>query len=235
MSGALRMLGAIALQGALEGALLPQVKRERGLSVQTQWAPTVLLMDRIERGERADILILTDEALAALADRGLVDPSRIVPLARAILGVGVVSGTPHPDISTSEAFRQSLLAARSVCFSQSGTSGIYFAGLIERLGIADRIRSRATIAPSGFTGARVVTGEADLAIQQISELRAVEGIEVVGPFPDELQNPTNFSAAIMTDTQEREEAIALLDRLTDRTAIEAYRHAGLEPRSSASS
>ena len=104
---------------------------------------------------------------------------------------------PHPDIATEAALRTTLLAARSVAYSRLGASGVYFAQLIVRMGIAAEINAKATIVEQGFTAERLVSGEADLAVQQISELKQVEGIEVVGPVPHDLQTPAVFSAGRM--------------------------------------
>ena len=111
------------------------------------------------------------------------------------------AGAAHPDIATEAALRETLLGARSVAYSRIGASGIFFAQLIERMGIAAEINARATIVPSGFTAERLVNGEADLAIQQLSELKQVAGVEVVGPIPLHLQSPAVFSAGRMAASQ----------------------------------
>jgi molybdate transport system substrate-binding protein len=139
----------------------------------------------------------------------------------------VRAGSPHPDIATEAAFRTSVRAARSVAYSKIGASGIYFAGLIERLGIAAEINAKATIS-SGFTAERLVTGEADLAVQQISELKQVEGIEVVGPIPLSLQTPAVFSAGRMAASEQAAQADALLRYLASAEVAPVLIETGLE-------
>jgi len=152
-----------------------------------------------------------------------------VDLARSWVGIAVKAGQAHPDISTEAALRRALLGARSVAYSRLGASGILFAKLIERLGIASDINARAVIIPQGFTAGRLITGEADLAIQQISELKQISGIEVVGPIPYELQTPAVFSAGRMAATSGLAEADRLLRFLASPEVAPALRASGLEP------
>ena len=109
----------------------------------------------------------------------------------------------RPDLSTEASFRRALLEARSVAFSRGGASGIYFAGLMERMGIAEAVRAKATIIPAGFAAEKLVSGEADLAVQQISELMVVDGVDIVGPFPDAVQTTMRFSAAAVVGSPAR--------------------------------
>jgi molybdate transport system substrate-binding protein len=225
----LRIMSGIAFRGAFESVVLPAFARAHGVPVEIEWNPTNLLMKTIEQGGRADVVLVTDEAIDTLAARDLVEPASRVKLARALLGVAVKRGAAKPDIATAEAFRRTMLDARSVAYSQHGASGLYFADLIRRLGIADQVAPRATIIPSGFTAERLVTGEADVAVQQISELMAVEGVDVVGPFPAEYQAETPFSAALFQSCAHRSAAEAFLRQLATPDAMRAYREAGLTP------
>jgi molybdate transport system substrate-binding protein len=152
-----------------------------------------------------------------------------VDLARSWVGIAVKAGAAHPNISTEAALRAALLGARSVAYSQLGASGILFAKLIERLGIASDITGRAVIIPQGFTAEKLVTGEAELAVQQISELKQVAGIEVVGPIPYELQTPAVFSAGRIATTTRPAEADRLLRFLASSEVAPALRESGLEP------
>ena len=125
--------------------------------------------------------------------------------------------------------RKSLLAARSIAYSRLGASGVYFAQLIQRWGIAAEINAKATIVEQGFTAERLVSGEADLAVQQISELKQVEGIEVVGPIPHDLQTPAVFSAGRMANARHAEAADRLLRYLASPEVVPVLRQSGLEP------
>ena len=148
---------------------------------------------------------------------------------RSRIGVAVARGAPHPDISTLDAFKRAMTGARSVAYSRGGQSGVWFAPMIERIGIADAVNARATIIPSGFTAEKLVTGEADIAIQQLSELQVVEGIEIVGPLPDAVQKVTTFAAAVMTGSAERDVAERFVRTLTTPAAVAAYRATALDP------
>ena len=174
-------------------------------------------------------VILTREGLDALSGGGRVVPASCVDLARSFVGIAVREGLPHPDIVSEAGLRATLLGARSVAYSRIGASGIFFAQLIERLGIASEINTKATITPSGFTAMRLITGEADLAVQQISELKQVAGVEVVGPLPRELQPPAVFSAGVMAASPRAAQADQLLRFLSLPEVAPVLRDSGLEP------
>ena len=200
-----------------------------GGCIIADFAPTLALLDRLCGGEGADVVILTREGLSELAGVGCVVADSCVDLARSYVGLAVKAGAVHPDIVTEAALRTALLGARSVAYSRIGASGILFAQLIEQLGIAAEINARAVIIPSGFTGERLVGGEADLAIQQISELMQVSGVDVVGPIPHELQTPAVFSAGRMAASRKADQADRLLHYLASPEVAPVLRSCGLEP------
>jgi molybdate transport system substrate-binding protein len=228
MSDAVRVLSTLALKGAVQ-ALAGQYQAAGGAGIDADFAPTLALLERLRAGEAADVVILTREGLDEVAREGRVAAESCVDLARSFVGVAVKAGTPHPNVATEAALRAALLAARAVAYSRLGASGILFARLIEQLGIASEINARAVIIPQGFTAERLVSGEADLAIQQISELKQVSGIEVVGPIPRELQTPAVFSAGRMNASQKAGEADRLLRYLASPEVAPALRESGLEP------
>jgi molybdate transport system substrate-binding protein len=228
MADALRVLSTLALKGAVHG-LAGQYQAAGGAPVDADFAPTLALLDRLRSGETADVVILTREGLAELAREGRVVAESCVDLARSYVGIAVKAGAARPDISTGPALRTALVGARSVAYSRLGASGILFAQLIERLGIAAEINARATVIPQGFTAERLVSGEADLAVQQISELKQVAGIEVVGPIPYELQTPAVFSAGRMAPSQKAAQADHLLRFLASPEVAPVLRESGLEP------
>jgi len=181
MGKVLRVLSTLALKGAVE-RLAGQYQATTGVTLDADFAPTVGLMKRLSEGEMADVLILTREGVDELVAKGSIVAASKVDLARSYVGLAVKAGHAHPDIATEAAFRATLLAARSVAYSKIGASGLYFAELIQRLGIAAEINARATIT-AGFTAEQLITGAADLAVQQLSELKQVAGVELVGPIP----------------------------------------------------
>ena len=228
MDNAVRVLSTLALKGAVH-SLAGQYEAASGVRIDADFAPTLALLDRLRGGERADVAILTREGLDDMAREGRVVADSCVDLARSYVGIAVKAGSVHPDIATEPALRAALLAARSVAYSRIGASGILFAQLIERLGIASAINARAKIIPSGFTAERLVAGEADLAVQQISELKQVAGIEVVGPIPRELQIPAVFSAGRMAGSGKAALSDRLLRFLASSEVAPVLRESGLEP------
>ena len=227
METVLRVLSTLALKGAVE-SLAGRYQAATATRIDADFAPTVGLLKRLREGEKADVLILTREGLDELIGEGAVVASSRVDLARSYVGLAVKAGQPHPDIATEAAFKKALLLARSIAYSRIGASGIYFAELIQRLGIAAEINARATIT-SGFTAERLVTGEADIAVQQLSELKQVAGIELVGPIPLHLQIPAVFTAGRMAASAHAEAADALLKYLASKEVAPVLKEAGLEP------
>jgi len=200
-----------------------------GTRIDADFAPTLGLLDRLRKGESADVLILTKEGLAGLAATGSVVAESCIDLARSVVGLAVKVGAARPDIGTEQALRSALLGARSVAYSRLGASGIFFAQLIADMGIASEVNARATIVPQGFTAERLVSGEADLAVQQISELRQVTGIDIVGPIPLHLQEPAVFSAGRLAASTRPEQSDRLLKFLASKEIAPALRNSGLEP------
>lgn len=227
MSESVRVLSTLALKGAVS-TLAGRYAAAGGVRTDADFAPTLALLDRLRAGEAADVVILTREGLDEVVREGRVTAASCVDLARSYVGLAVRSGEPHPDISTEPALRAALLGARAVAYSRLGASGILFAKLIERLGIASEINGRAVVIPQGFTAERLVAGEADLAVQQISELNQVSGIEVIGPIPHPLQTPAVFSAGRMTASPRAAQSDRLLRYLASPEAAPALRESGLE-------
>ena len=225
----LTLMSALAVRGAFENGILPAFQAETGIQVVPEWTPTTVIMSKIAAGERADVVVVIVDSMDRLVEQGKVDPASRVELAHSRLGLAVPPGAAHPDISTVEAFTKALLGARSVAYSKGGASGIYFQKLIETLGIADAVNAKATTIPAGFTAEKLLTGEADMAVQQVSELMVVPTVEIIGKFPEEVQQVTSFSAAIMRGISNTAAAERLIASLTgDRAAI-AYRASGVDP------
>lgn len=223
-----RMLSTLGLMGAMR-SLSAAFEVASGSHVDADFAPTLALLKRLRAGEAADLVILTREGLDEVIGEGRVIADTAADLARSYVGLAVRAGQAHPDIADEAALRGTLLAARSVAYSRLGASGVYFAQLIVRMGIADEINAKATVVEQGFTAERLVSGEADLAVQQISELKQVEGIEVIGPIPHELQTPAVFSAGRMVNAKQAEAADRLLRYLASPEVVPVLRQSGLEP------
>ena len=222
-----KLMCALVVRGAFDAAVVPAFEASGGV-VTIAWSPTTLIVKGLADGQRPDAVLVLSSAMDTLVKDGLVDAASRVEVARSRYALAVRAGAPHPAIDTVEALKRTLTDARSVAFSKSGASGIYFDALLPKLGIADVVRAKATIIPSGFTAERLVTGEADIAVQQMSELMVVDGVEVIGPFPDPVQEVTTFSAAILRDAANSQGAERLLAAMTDAGAVDAYRRSGLE-------
>jgi molybdate transport system substrate-binding protein len=228
MQNVVRLLSTLALKGAV-GSLAGRYQAAGGARIDADFAPTLGLLDRLRDGEAADVVILTRQALEDLAGQGTVVAESCVDLARSFVGIAVRAGAAHPDIATEAALRATLSAARSVAYSRIGASGILFAQLIERMGMAAEINARARIIASGFTAELLLTGEADLAVQQISELMQVSGVEVLGPIPHHLQIPGVFSAGRLAASGRVAQSDALLKFLASPEVAPVLRGCGLEP------
>jgi molybdate transport system substrate-binding protein len=191
------------------------------------------LRERIKNGETADLVVLSQSIIAELDKLGLFVPGSITDLGRTVTGVVVRDGAPLPDISTPEAFKQALLKARSVAYTDpkaGGSGGIMFAALLPKLGIADEVNKKAVLCKRGAeVAASVAEGKAELGTTFISEALPVKGAKVVGPLPGALHYTNGYTAAIHAGSTQREAAAALLHALTNPAARDRWIAAGLEP------
>ncbi|OAF15126.1 extracellular solute-binding protein [Bradyrhizobium neotropicale] len=247
---ALGLLGVVSLAGASDAAevrvmisggltaayqaLVPEFEKATGNKVLTSFGPSMgtttnAIPVRLERGEPVDVLIMVGYALADLANKGKVVAGSQVDLTRSPIGIAVKSGAPKPDISSAEAVKRALLAAKTIAYSDSA-SGVYVSTeMFEKLGIAEIMKDKARKIPATPVGEIVARGEAELGFQQISELKPVQGIDIVGPLPNELQKITVFSAGIATVSKEPEAGRALIKFLASPAARDAIISSGMEP------
>jgi len=228
MPAEIKVLSSIATREAyLE--LVPQFERASGHKVTTTWAGTVDIMKRMAAGERHDVVMISSIEMEELIRQGKIDASTRVDLARCGIGVAVRAGSPKPDLTSGEALKRTLLAAKTVGYT-SGPSGVYMGQLIERMGIAAEIKPKHRGVPSGGTiGTIVATGEAEIGFQQVSELVHIAGIDYVGPLPSDVQKITVFSAGIQAGAQTGDAAKELLAFLSAPRASSIYKKHGLEP------
>lgn len=209
--------------------LAPKFERASGNRLSFGYDPAKAVKRQIENGAAFDIAIVTRPVFDALAEQGYLLPDTRADIGRSGLGVAVREGAPKPDIGTTDAFKRALLAAKSVVRSTEGTSGMYFEALLDRLGIAEAMRNKIVLGPSGRVAELVARGEADMAVQQIAELLPVTGAQYVGPFPPELQLFSEFSAGVAAASKHRDVAKAFIDTLTTPAAVALFKAAGLEP------
>jgi len=215
-------------------ALVPEFERTTGNKVLTAYGPSMgttvnAIPVRLERGEPADVLIMVGYALDGLVKNGKVVADSRADLVKSPIGVAVKAGAPKPDISSVDALKRALLAAKSVAYSDSA-SGVYVSTeMFAKLGITEEMKDKARKIPATPVGEIVAHGDAEIGFQQFSELMPVQGIDIVGPLPNELQKVTVFSAGIATVSKEPDAGKALIKFLTSPAARPEIVKSGLEP------
>lgn len=228
----LKVFSTIGVQAALE-ELAPKFEKASGHKVTITWGTAALLVKRVQAGESADLYVLVKQSHDTLVKENKAADGPDALFASSGMAVVVKKGAPKPDISTPETFKQSLLKAKSIAYSNpasGGASGVYFAKLLERMGIADQMKDKTKFPPpSGNSANLVVSGEAELAIQQEPEVMAVSGVDMVGPLPTELNNITLYTAGAGTGSQQVEAANALIKFLHSPEAQTVFKAKGLKP------
>ena len=212
--------------------LVPDFEKQTGHKVIVQNDTVGALAKRIEGGEVFDLAVLTPAAVNDLSSKGKFVAGSRTNLGRVGVGVVVKEGTPKPDISSVEAFKKALLAAKSVAYidpAAGGSSGIYVAGLLDRLGVAAEVKPKAKLIPGGAVAEHIARGEAELGIHQISEILPVKGVTLVGPLPADIQNYTVYAAGLGAHGKESEAAKALLKTLSGPAAADVLKSKGMEP------
>jgi molybdate transport system substrate-binding protein len=229
---ALTVYSSIGVRSAAE-QLFHKFEKENSCSLAVTWGTAPMLVARIEAGETADVLILSRAGIDALRKQGKIAAGSDVALAGSGVAIAVKAGAAKPDISTPQALKATLLRARSIAYSEpaaGGASGVYFAKLIERMGIAEQMRPKTKFPPAGgFSGELLLTGEAELAVQQKPELLHVAGIEIVGFLPGDLNLVTEFAVGIMAGSKNAETGNALIRSLRSPQAAAVFRSKGLDP------
>jgi molybdate transport system substrate-binding protein len=211
------------------GEVVPAFERAHGHKIAATYDPAQRALKRIAAGETADVAISSASAMDQLANQGVIAAESCRTLARYGVGIAVRAGAPKPDIGSVEAFKRALLDAKSIACTVEGASGIHFAKLIETLGIAEQINAKARRRAGGLIGELVASGEAELAVQQIPELMAVPGIELVGPLPQALQNNSVLVAGVFAASKHPQAAQALIEFLATPDSVRVFKAKGFEP------
>lgn len=218
--------------------LAADFERKTGNTIDNAWGPSMgdtpqAIPNRLARGEPVDVLIMVGEALDGLIKQGKVVASSRVDLAQAPIVMAVRAGAPKPDISTVEAFKRTLLNAKSIAYSDSA-SGVYLSTVVfPRLGIADQIKDKSRMIPADPVGGVVASGDAEIGFQQKSEMIPIKGIDIVGPIPAEIQKVTVFSAGISITAQHPVEGRALIKFLSSPSAASVITKTGMDPMAAA--
>lgn len=223
----IEVMSSVAIKAAyLE--LQPQFERASGHTVVTKWIPGVDVLKRVKEGESSDIVILQAKDIDTLIAAGRIDPNGRFELAKSGVGVAVRAGAPRPDISTTDALKRALLAAKGISFS-TGPSGVYMLELFEKLGIANDIKPKLKQIKGEPSGAACARGETELAFQQVSELLPVPGIDLIGTLPPEVQKVTTFCAGLQKTAREVAAAKEWIAFIKSPAAADAIRKSGMEP------
>jgi molybdate transport system substrate-binding protein len=225
MASEIRVLSTIGMRTVLE-ALAPIFEQANRCTVTRVYDSSIAMMQRIAAGETGDAAVFTAAAIDELIAQGKMTGR--TDLARSFVGIAVRKGAPRPDITTPEAFRRTLLGAQSIVRTRTGASGIYFASLVERLGLAAALGPK-MIVQDGLVGKLAARGEAEIAVQQVSELMQADGIDIVGPLPDELQSVTVFSAGVFKASAQADLTRTLIADLAAPAHADLVRQKGMEP------
>jgi molybdate transport system substrate-binding protein len=213
-------------------ALVPAFEKETGHKVVVDNDTAGALKKRIEGGEAFDVAVITPVVVDDLTGKGKLAAGSRVDLARVGVGVMVKQGAPKPDIATVEAFKQTLLSAKTVAYidpASGGSSGAYLEKLFAQLGIADQIRAKAKLKRGGYVADLIVSGEAELGLHQISEIVPVKAVTLVGPLPKEIQNFTTYAAGLSPVTKNKDAAAAFIKALSGPAAAAVLKEKGMEP------
>jgi molybdate transport system substrate-binding protein len=227
----IKVLSASALKVVVT-ELAEQFRNESGHSVKLEFATAGAVEKRVLAGEQVDVLIATDNQIDGIASKGLAVPASQTVIARVGVGIGIKAGAPEIDISSAEALKRSLLAAKSVTYpdpAKGGASGIHFATVIDKLGIDAPIKAKSILgANPDFVCVSVAKGEAELCVHQISEIMPVKGVTLLGPLPKELQKVTTFAVAASTKATSPEAALAFARFLARADLKPRFAAAGLD-------
>ena len=222
----------ILTAGAMKAVVLelvPAFEKQTGHKAVVDNDTAGGLQKRIEGGEAFDLAVITPGVITTLAGKGKVVGDSRVNVARVGVGIVVKEGAPAPDVSSVDAFKRALIAAKTVAYidpASGGSSGIYLTGLFDKLGIAADIKPKAKLKQGGYVADLIASGEAELGLHQISEILPVKGVKLVGPLPAEIQNYTTYAAAVGTDAKQADAARALIKILAGPRGRERAQDAG---------
>jgi molybdate transport system substrate-binding protein len=232
--GEVSVLSTTAMKTAFE-ELGPAFEREAGYGLKLTFGPSLQLEKRLGDGEGADVAIVTHVGAQELIGQGRGAAGSLADLARSLIGVCVAKGAPRPDLSSAEAFTAAMLRAKSIALSKpvgGGASGAHMASVFERLGITAAVRGKSIYGaggPAGLVGLIVARGDAEIGVQQMAELMAVPGVDIVGPLPSALQSVTQFSGFVPTAALNPQGGRALIDFLRRPAAKAVIKAKGLVP------
>ena len=224
----LKLMSTIALRSVLN-EIIPDFQKRSGVKVEIEYGATAKLSERIRAGARGYLVMAVAGSINELEAEHILRQGGRVDLVTSDVGMAVKQGAPAPDISTAAALIATLRASRSFVYSKQGASGLYFASLLKRLGLDEELRAKATVLAEGLTGEPVARGEIELAVQQMSELMQVSGINIFAKLPPAVQQSTTFSVGIFKDPTKYEVINAFTAFMRTPAVIAVYKRQGLDP------
>jgi len=233
VSGAeIKVYSTIGVKSALE-ELASKFEKETGNKLNITWGLISAFTKKAQEGDVPDVLVVSRGSIESLTKDGKIEVGSDATLAKSVFAIAVKQGAPKPDISSAEALKSALLAARAVGYSDpaaGGASGVHFAKVLERLGIAPEVKAKSKFPPpAGFVGTLLVSGEVDLAVQSKPELSSTEGVEIVGPLPGDLGSTTVFAAGVGASSPNSGIGKALVQFLTSPQAQPVFAAHGFDP------
>jgi molybdate transport system substrate-binding protein len=227
MAAEVRVLSTPSLKAAI-GELSPQFEHATGHTLTVKTGTSAMLKRQIEAGEPFDLALLVPASIDDLIKKGLIAAATRVDISRSAIGVAVRTGAPKPDISSVEAFKRTLLTVKSISYSGEGASGVYFIGVLERLGIATDVKPKLRPLPGGAVVQPVANGEVEIAVVTIAMILDVPGAEVAGELPPELQHYTIYTAGVSAGARDADAAKALINFLLAPAATPVIKAKGME-------
>jgi len=231
LAAEVRVMSTVALTPTL-GELTSKYESSSGNKLVIVYGTIADLKKRIDAGETADVMILSRPVLNDLQTRGIVSQGSIANVGSSYVAIGVRAGAPRPDISTADKLKAALLAVKSISYAdpaKGGASGVYFAKVLDRLGIADQMKSKTVLVPGAEAGELVAKGEVEMGVAQASEIASIPGAQVVGPLPGDLNSAIVFAVGIGSTSKDPAAAKSLIDLLTGPTGKAVLKSKGMDP------
>ena len=223
----IKVMASVAIKDAYN-ELVPAFEKASQHKVVTEWVPTVEMMRRLGAGEAPDLVIMAGSGVDKLITDGKLAAGSRVDIAKSGIGVGITKGTPKPDIGSADALAKTLRSAKSVAYS-TGPSGVYLAGLFEKMGLTAELKPKLKVIQGEPVGDVVARGDAEIGFQQVPELLPVKGIDYIGALPAEIQQITVFASAVPVGAKQGDAAKALVTFLKTPAAAAAFKKTGMEP------
>ena len=224
----LKVIASTGVYSVLQ-EMIPGFEKQANIKLTVTYDTSNIILQRVQSGESADLIILTSSAIDDLIRQGKVAAAGRTNLASSGIGFAIRAGAKRPEISTPEELKKTLLAAQSIAYTGTGASGIYFLKVVNQLGIGEEVKAKAISPPGGHIAKLVAAGDAQLGVQMKSELMGVPGSEYIGPLPPQLQMNTVFTAGIFSNSSQPSKSLELVRYLSAPSQAPIYLKLGMDP------